>query len=166
MKKQKKHHKEDLPKQISNVLVSYFKTQFLLILLVTLLSWVILSALNVRFALLLALITGLSSLVPFWGTTITAGIASLVAIFDNTRFLPNLHVIIEGLVVLSIYILLNLFVDYFLFPYMNAKALQIHPLLLLLIIILATGAFGIIGAFLAVPVILVVKTIVANSSHT
>ena len=61
------------PEKITDILVTYAKTQLLLIAVVTLVSWMILSTLGVQFALLLALMTGAASVIPILGM-LAAGI--------------------------------------------------------------------------------------------
>ncbi len=158
-KKVKKQSGYSLPSKIGIALAMYAKTQLMLMVVVTVAIWIILSKLGVQFALLLALMTGSVSVIPIVGITTAAIIASAVAIFDTIRFLPNTSVLLEGLVVLTIYALLNIAVDYFLSPYLIGKSSGIHPYALLFFVLMGTWIFGIWGAFLTVPAILVGRVI-------
>src|SRR5690348_13726659 len=151
--------KNDLSEKIAIVLVSYAKTQLLLIIAVTVVTWVILSALGVEYPLLLSLLTGSVSIIPILGLVVAAGIAFLVAIFDSVRFLPNIPVIVEGVVVLVIYGLLNIAIDYFLSPYLIGKTSNMHPVALLAFVLLGTAFFGILGALFTVPIVLVLREV-------
>lgn len=153
--------KKNLSQKIAWVLWVYIKTQFVVIVIVTLVSWGMLSLLDVKHALLISVITGSASIVPIFGIIITAIISALVAIFDSTRFLPG-PAIVEGLAVLMLYGAINIGVDYFLSPYLIGKSTKIHPLILVTVILLGSFAFGFIGALLAIPILLVAKTIVEN----
>ncbi|HLD25392.1 MAG TPA: AI-2E family transporter [Patescibacteria group bacterium] len=159
MKKKILRKHNDLPAKITAVLVTYAKTLLLLMLIVTILSWFILSQLRVQFALPLALITGSASIVPVIGITVAAVIASIVAIFDGARFLPTTPVIVDGLAVIIAYGVLNVVVDYLLAPRLIGTSTGIHPVTLLVLVILGTASFGIMGALLTVPVVLVIKTV-------
>lgn len=135
----------------------YFKTQFIVVAAATVLSWIVLSVAGVKYALLLACITGALSVIPVLGTVVSAVIASLVAAFDNARFLPDGPEGVEGIVIFLIYMLLNIGIDWLLAPYLTGKMLKIHPLIILGAVLLGTAIFGIGGSFLAVPALLIIK---------
>ncbi len=158
-KKKIESRKQSLPKKIVSVLALYVKTQLVLMLTVAVVSWVVLRLIGVQFPLLLALMTGSLSVVPILGMTVAGFIVSSVAIFDSIRFLPHVSVLLEGLVMVAVYALLNFAIDYFLSPYLIGKSSGIPPVVLLVFVLLGTFVFGAWGAFLTVPVILVVKTI-------
>jgi predicted PurR-regulated permease PerM len=154
-----KIQKLSLGQEIVKTLVKYLKTQFVLVLIVTLLIWVILYLLKVKFALLIAFGTGALSVIPTFGMTLAALIAGLVAIIDNSVFLPNSSAYLEGLVVLIIFFILNKIVDFFLAPLFLGKTNNVNPFLLFLVVIVGTLSFGVIGAILSVPLLLVIITI-------
>lgn len=156
------HHSEkmNLTEAVRDTLVTYAKTQLLLIAVVSALTWIVLAYLRVQYPVGLALLTGALSVVPVFGITTAAIIAALVAVADNSRFLPQFPEIIEGLVMVLIYGALNMLVDYLLSPFMVGKRVKLHPALLLLLVIVGAWLFGLVGAFFAVPVFLVARTIV------
>ena len=147
-----------LQKRITDILALYFKTQFVVIIIVTLVSWVILSILGIKYALVLACITGVFSTIPTFGVFTSAVITALVAIFDNVRFIPNIVEGLEGVAIIAIYILLNFLIDWGLTPYLTGKIVKIHPLVLFISVLIGSAMFGIVGAFLATPLLLVAKT--------
>jgi len=148
----------NLTSKIKVVLLNYLKTQFILMLIVTFLVWGILSLLNIKYSVVLAFITGSLSVIPFFGMTVASIAAFLVAIFDQVAFLPNASPIIEGIVILLIFFVLNKIVDLLLTPLFLGKTNKTSPLLLILAVFLGTTFFGFVGAFLAVPVLLVFNT--------
>ncbi len=157
--KTKIHVKKSLTDKIREVLSIYVKTQLFLTFIVTVAVWFILSRLGVQFALLLAMMTGAASVVPMLGMFTLGIIASLVSIFDATRFLPTLPSVCEGVVIAIIYILLNMLIDLFLSPYLLGRSSKIHPFILLVFVLIGSSLFGIWGALLTTPMVLVVKTI-------
>lgn len=161
----RKSNNQDLLYKIGNILIIYLKTQLLVILLVTIITGGILSFLKIEYAIPLAVLAGTASTIPFLGMTLAAIIAGLVAIFDNTNFLPNMPPIIEGFVVLVIFFIINQLTDYFLTPFLVGKSAKVHPLLILVSVIIGTIFFGFVGTFLAVPAVLVVKTIVDHNQN-
>lgn len=162
MKTARKHtvvSNKSLLAKILLTLVRYGKTQLLLVVLITAISWVVLALLGVRFALLLAVLTGALAVVPFFGMLVSTFIVSLVAIFDGAMFLPNVSPIFEGIVLLVVYGLFNFVIDYFLSPYLTGKITNIHPIILIVSVMLGTMLFGLLGAVFVVPALLVVKTV-------
>lgn len=150
-----------LSQKIALVLWAYIKTQFLVVAIVTFVSWGMLTLLGVEYPLLLGVVTGSVSIVPILGLVVTALIVACIAIFDSTRFLPG-PAILEGLVVLMLYGALNIGVDYFLSPFLIGKTAKIHPVLLLGALLAGTLVFGFFGAFFSIPALLVIKTIIEH----
>lgn len=150
-----------LAHKIVKTLTGYATSQLILMSIVTGISWITLSLLHVRYAGLLACITGALSVIPVLGMLTAASIAGLVAIFDGSRFL-NGPAVTEGVVLLLGYVALNFLIDWFLSPYLIGKASNIHPVLLFLAVLAGSAVFGILGAALAVPSVLVIKTIVEH----
>ena len=142
--------------EIKIVLINYLKTQFVLMLIVTALVWGALSLIGVKYAVILAFGTGALSAVPFFGMTIASIIAGLVAIFDQVVFLSSMPSYVEGLVILLIFFVLNKFVDLILTPLLLGKTNKINPVVLILVVFLGTTFFGVAGAFLAIPVLLII----------
>lgn len=148
-----------LSQKINQTLIEYLKTQFLLMSIMTAIAWATFSLLGVKYSVLLAFVTGAFSTIPLVGMIISAGLSSAVAIFDNARFLSNLPEIFEGLAILGIYVLFNFVADTFLLPYLASKVFRVHPLAVFFSVIVGSAFFGVIGAFFAVPVLLVIITI-------
>jgi len=151
--------KKNLLKDILHTIVRYGKTQLLLAILITIVIWIVLSLLGIRFALFLAVLSGALGVVPVIGMAIASLIVGLVAIVDGARFLPNVSVVFEGLVIFVLYGLLNFVIDYFLSPYLTGKITNIHPIILIVSVMVSTMLFGLPGAILVTPILLVIKTI-------
>jgi predicted PurR-regulated permease PerM len=160
----KKSNPLTLGGKIRDVLVKYLTTQFVLMVLVGVASWFILDLLNVKYAVILGIATGTLSIVPGFGMIIATIAASLVAIFDNVVFLPRMSAFFEGVVILLIFLVLNKIVDWLLAPIFLGKVAKVNPIIVLLAVVLGTLFFGVPGAFLAVPVLLVAKTIIDHFS--
>jgi predicted PurR-regulated permease PerM len=154
-----KNRQESLMRKIVIVLKNYLVTQFVLIIIITLAIWGILSILNVKYALILGVFTGVLSVVPNYGVIISSIVVALVAILDKAIFLPTLPSYVEGLAVIAILLIFNKLVDIFITPLFLGKTNNINPLLLTIVVILGTVLFGVPGAILSVPVVLVIKTI-------
>ncbi|RPI71285.1 MAG: AI-2E family transporter [Ignavibacteriales bacterium] len=104
-------------------------------------------------ALPLGVIAGLGHLVPYLGPIIGGIPAAIISIiqFGDLSQIPYI------LIVLSlVYTLDNGFVQ----PYVFAKSVDMHPVVIILLIIAGSQLFGLLGMLLAVPTAAVVRTLV------
>lgn len=151
-----------LGKKIRKVLVNYLFTQLILMAIVTLVVWGFLYFLNIKYSLLLAVLSGVLSAVPNYGVISSSIVVALVAIFDNVVFIPNMPSFVEGVVVVLVFLIFNMLIDTFLAPLILGKGNKLNPLLVFVSVILGTLFLGIIGAILAVPTLLIIKTVLEH----
>ncbi len=149
---------EDVVEKIKEVLFSYIKGQLIVILVTMLSFYLILSSLDVRFSSILSIITGAFSIVPVFGMMTSAVITLITVIVGGQRIL-GLPPILEAVLILIIYFLLNQIIDWIVSPLIIGKSLKIHPLILFFTVIIAVSLFGIIGAILAAPTLAVIRVI-------
>ena len=104
-------------------------------------------------ALPLGVIAGLGHLIPYFGPVIGGVPAAIVSIvqYGNLSQIPLITI-----VVLLTYTFDNGFVQ----PYVFGKSVDMHPIVIILLIISGGTIFGIIGMLLAVPVATVLKTFI------
>ncbi|MCG6913349.1 AI-2E family transporter [bacterium BMS3Abin03] len=101
-------------------------------------------------ALPLGVIAGLGHLIPYFGPIIGGIPAIIIAIMAGN--FSQIPLII--FVVLGVYTIDNGFFQ----PYVFGKSVDIHPIIIILLIIAGSQLFGIVGMLLAVPVATVIKT--------
>lgn len=106
---------------------------------------------GVNNALPLGVIAGLGHLVPYFGPVI-GGIPAIIVALIQTGDLSLAPFII--LLVIITYALDNGFVQ----PYVFSKSVDMHPIIIILLIIAGSQLFGILGMLLAVPIASVIKT--------
>lgn len=165
MKKLRSKKKEvslTLEQKIKKVLVGYVSTQFVLMVIVGVATWGVLNLLNVEYAVLLGILTGVLSSIPNFGIAIATIAITLVTIFDKVSLWPNSPPIVEGLLVIVIFVLLNKIVDLVLAPLFLGKTNKVSPVLVFLLTLFGTILYGVPGAILAVPVYLVIKTVIEH----
>lgn len=104
-------------------------------------------------AIPLGLIAGLGHLVPYLGPIIGALPAIVISIMQYGD-LSQVPFII--LLIITVYAVDNGIVQ----PYVFSKSVDMHPIIIILLIIIGSQLFGIIGMLLAIPVATVVKTAV------
>lgn len=101
-------------------------------------------------ALPLGVIAGFGHLIPYFGPVI-GGIPAVIIAIMNGDF-SQIPLIL--FVVLGVYTVDNGFFQ----PFVFGKSVDIHPIMIILLIIAGSQLFGIIGMLLAVPVATVIKT--------
>ncbi len=108
-------------------------------------------AIGIENALPLGLISGLGHLVPYFGPII-GGIPAIIISIIQYGDLSHVPWII--FLILCVYALDNGFVQ----PYVFAKSVDMHPIAIILLILIGSQVFGIIGMLLAVPAASVIRT--------
>lgn len=102
-------------------------------------------------ALPLGVIAGLGHLIPYFGPLIGAIPAAIISIIQ-TGDLSQVPLIL--LIVALTYMVDNGFVQ----PYVFSKSVDMHPIVIILLIIAGSQLFGLLGMLLAVPTATVIKT--------
>ncbi len=146
--------------QINDKLGAWLQGQFLLSLSIGLLTWITLTALQMKFALPLAVLAGLFEIVPTVGPIISAVPAIVVALTIS----PNMAIIV-GIA----YILIQFTENHLLVPRIMQRAVGLNPVVVIVGVIAGERLLGIPGALLSVPFIsllfIIAKNIDSASSH-
>ncbi len=149
---------EVILRRINQVLGSYLRGQLLLVLIMSTLTFIGLSILGVRYALIVALFTGFAELVPFVGPAVAAGVAIFVAYFDGVASF-GLPPVYEMITVGAMYFLLRELEDLFIIPQVLSRITRLHPLVVLLAVLAGGHIFGAIGFIAAVPLTAALKIV-------
>lgn len=140
---------EDLDKTIG----LFIRGQFTVALCVGVMLWIGYQIIGLKFAIILALISMVTNVIPYLGAFLAAVPAVLVALSQS----PALAVKVLVVTVIAQQLEGNL-----LSPWIVGKGLNIHPLTIILLL-LAAGAFmGPIGLLFAVPVYAVLKILLTH----
>lgn len=110
-------------------------------------TWIVLTILGVPFALPLAMFTGFMDLIPNLGSTLAGFVMSLVALISVGP--------LSALIVLVAYILYQPIENGVITPKVMGNAVGLKPIVVLLGVIVSLIFFGIIGGFVAVPLLVV-----------
>ena len=102
-------------------------------------------------ALLFGLFCGLTDLIPFIGPYIGGGVAVIVGLTQSP---------IVGIGALIIALIVQLLENYIFQPMVMSKAMQLHPILIIVGLLLFGYFFGIIGMILATPCIAIIKEVI------
>ncbi|MCD2255193.1 AI-2E family transporter [Agrilactobacillus fermenti] len=129
----------------------YFAGQMIECLFVGTFTFIGYTILGMPYAFLLGFIAGIANIIPYLGPYI--GIAPALIIAFTISFPKAIAVVIVVLIVQQVD-------GNFIYPNVVGKALNIHPLTIILILLAAGNLAGLLGMILAIPVYAVAKTVV------
>lgn len=142
---------EILIRKLNAVFGGYLRGQLFLILFVSAVLFVAMSVLGVRFALVLAIFSGLAEIVPFIGPIVAGAVASFVAFNSPTgNFGLSSYQLVFAVII--VYFVVRQLEDYFVTPYVMGKITKLHPLIILFAVIAGGHMLGIMGLIIAVPI--------------
>jgi predicted PurR-regulated permease PerM len=140
--------------EIDAKLGAYVRGQLALGVIIGIVSFIVLNVLGIPYPLPLAVIAGITELIPIIGPIIGAIPAVLIAFSVDP-----LH---AGLVALA-YLLIQQLEGNVLVPIVMKRAVGLSPLTILLSILVGTALLGIVGAILAVPVASIVSILLDHT---
>jgi predicted PurR-regulated permease PerM len=132
------------------ILSQYLRGQLLLCLVVGVLATIGLALLGVPFFAVLGLIAGIFEILPFVGPIIGMVPAVLVAVIERP---------ILGLWTLLLFIGIQQVENAVLVPRISGKAVELHPALIVLVLIIGSQVAGLAGAILAVPITAIIRDV-------
>ena len=122
--------------------------QLVIILVLAVLTWIMLAALNVPSALLLGIQAGLFNFIPYLGSVVGAGPILLMALPLGTTTL---------LISLGLYTAIHLGVGYVVSPLIQKQAVDMPPALTLASLTLFGALFGIASILVATPLVAAIR---------
>lgn len=137
-------HVAEVLERVWSTLGGFIRTQALVSLVDAVLIGAGLVILGVPLAYALAIITFIGGFVPIVGAFVAGGLAVLIALVSNGP--------VDALIVLGIILAVQQLEGNVLQPWLQSKSMKLHAVIVLLAVTLGASTFGVIGAFLAVPV--------------
>lgn len=134
-----------------NTLGGFIRTQALVSMVDAIFIGAGLVLLDVPLAWALAIITFLAGFIPIVGAVSAGALAVLIALVANG--------LTTAIIVLVLILLVQQLESNILAPILQSRAMNLHPVVVLLGVAAGSTLFGIIGAFLAVPVLAVVAVL-------
>lgn len=142
--------------QIDVVLSSYIRGTLMLIPVMAVITYIMLTVLGVRYALVLGIMTGFLEVIPLLGPWTAAGIAMTVALFQTTAPFGWDNSLLAA-VVGVMYFVLRMSEDNFIIPYVVGHAVHLHPVLVLFAILAGGALGGPFGLFISIPTVAVAR---------
>lgn len=149
-----KYHGEldDLVSRINKVLGDYLRGQLILVAIMSSVSWLTLTILGVKFALILGIITGFLELIPYFGPLVAITLTSTSAFItgsNNFGLDPFSLAILVGV----LFFIFRQLEDYFIIPEILGRATKLHPLVVLFSVLAGGNLAGPLGFIVAVPIV-------------
>lgn len=133
--------------------VSFLRGEVSLMVVMGVLVWIMNVLLGTPQALLLGLLSGLLEVIPSLGPVIATIPAAILALIFGSSMFPGLPPFTFMLIVIAGYVLLNLVENQVLVPRILGDAVNVPPLIVLVGVTIAGAQAGIVGVFLATPMI-------------
>ncbi len=141
---------DELVGAIDKGLAGVIRGQLIICVINGLLTWIGLMIFSVPFSLVLALLAGVCSLIPIFGTIVS----SVPVVLMGLTVSP-----LTGLLILVWILLIHALEANLLNPKILGSQAHIHPVVVVFSLLAGEHAFGLLGALLAVPVVSVVQTL-------
>lgn len=153
----KKERSEKIIRDVSRVNEIFSKYVFCLLmdaLIIGVLSTIVLSALQVKYAIILGLMIGICNLIPYFGAII-ASVSSVIITLITGGIFKALWTAVSLLILQQID-------GNFIGPRIMGQMLNASPLWIIFAVTLGGGLFGIAGMIISVPVLVVIKMIITD----
>ena len=138
----------------NEVFFKFLSSQILDAIIVGILTSIAMSILGVKYAVLLGFMIGLFNLIPYLGAIVAVVIAILITLLTGG--------LSQAIWMAVIVIVLQQIDANIINPRIIGNSLNISPILIIFSVTVAGAYFGVIGMFLAVPIVTVIKLILED----
>lgn len=142
--------------KINAVLGGYLRGQVFLVFLMTVFTFIALSIIGVRFALVIAIFSGFAEIVPVVGPITAAAVAIAVVLITGAANF-GLSPINAAIIIGVAYFVLRHLEDYFVIPEVMGKITKLPPFIIFFAVIAGGHLWGVLGLILAVPIAAIIK---------
>ncbi|KZN12179.1 AI-2E family transporter [Marinomonas sp. TW1] len=139
--------------EMNDQIANYIRGKFIEMLVVGVVTYLVFLMFGLRYAELLALLVGLSVLIPYIGAAAVTIPVVLVAFYQFGAQNEFIYVVVAYLVVQALD-------GNVLVPLLFSEAVNLHPLAIIIAVLLFGGIWGFWGIFFAIPLATLVKAII------
>lgn len=143
-------------RDIDKLLGSYILGQFLLSAIVGIVTLIILLFFDVKFPLWLSVFNGIVNIIPYFGPIIGAIPIILIGFLDSTS---------KGIYILIGVFILQQIEGNILAPRITSDSTNIHPVIVIILLILGQQSAGFLGMILAIPLGVIIKVIYEDINY-
>ncbi|KAB2881283.1 AI-2E family transporter [bacterium] len=144
---------EKIYSRVDSILSLYIRGKILAAFIIAMVTWVVLEILGVQFGLILGLVTGFLSIIPYVGPILTFFVGIVLGLINPS---PESS-IIKILAVLGVIQILDLII---ISPKVVGEKLGLHPVLLIFSLLVFGKLLGILGLLISIPVTAILKVFV------
>lgn len=137
--------------EVDGVLSSFIRSQLMLSLIISLMTFAAMLILKVKFPIIIAFINGITNIIPYFGPVIGFLPAFLAAISQSVN---------KAILVTVAFVIIQQFESSVIAPKLMGDTLGIHPVFIIIIILLGGKYFGGWGLLLSVPIAAILKVII------
>lgn len=148
--------------QVSDLIQRYIRGQLLLVGLMSTVTAIGLSVLEVPYSVVLGLLTGVLELIPIVGPITAGAIASIVALGHPNPFGWSQLAYVAAVAVM--YTVLRHAEDYFVIPLVIGRIVRLHPAVVIFSLLAGGAIFGLLGVILAVPAAATIRLVLVYVS--
>ncbi|MBY0356675.1 MAG: AI-2E family transporter [Candidatus Obscuribacterales bacterium] len=142
----------ELFEQMNKMLSNYVRGQIFLIVIMSVVAWLFLHfAINMKYALPVAILSGFLEIIPVLGPILATSTATLVGM---SQFGPGV-----GLAIIVFYTVARWLEDYVVVPKVIGHAVELHPLAVIFAVLCGETLAGALGMLIAIPVAACVKLV-------
>lgn len=137
--------------EVNSIMRSYVIGQIILCLIAGLVVAAMLNLTGMHYELILGVFSGITRAVPILGPMVSGAVIVLMGVSKS----PML-----GLNLLMIFAALHFIESKFIMPKLIGNRMQLHPALIILVLLIGAEFFGIFGMFMAAPVAAIIRVLV------
>ena len=143
---------EDYMDRTNTIFFKFISSQLLDAIIVGILVTIAMSIIGVKYAVLLGFMIGLFNIIPYFGAIVAVFISVIITIITGG--------LSQAIIMAIVVIVLQQIDSNIINPKIIGNSLEISPLLVILAVTVGGAYFGVLGMFLAVPIIAVLKILV------
>ena len=138
----------------NDIFLKFLASQLLDAVVVSILTSIAMTILNVKYAVLLGVLIGIFNMIPYFGAIVAVIIAGIITFITGGASQAAWMIVITTIIQQIDANIIN--------PKIVGESLKISPLLVIFAVTIGGEYFGVLGMFLAVPVIAVLKVLVTD----
>lgn len=133
----------------NNVFFNFISSQIIDAIIVGTITSIVMSLMNVKYAILLGFMIGIFNIIPYFGAIVAVILAVIITIFTGG--------IAQAISLAIIIVILQQIDANIINPRILGNSLHISPILVIFSVSVGGAYFGVLGMFLAVPIVAIVK---------
>lgn len=130
--------------EVNQQFANYLRGKMVEIMIIGVAAYIVFLSMGLNFAMLLALLTGFSVLVPYIGVTVVFFPVALIAFFQWGPTSDTVYVMIA-------YGIIQLIDGNLLAPLLLSRVVNLHPVAIIVAVLVFGGLWGIVGLLFAIP---------------